>query len=419
MRILFLTQWFDPEPGAIRGLPLAAWLVERGHTVTVVTGFPNYPSGVVYPGYRQSLWHRERVSGVDIIRVPLYPSRDRSAVRRVANFLSFAASASAIGTALSGPADVAYVYHPPPTVGLAALVQKHLRNVPFVYHIADMWPESVTESGMIGSARAQKLVGRVLSRWCERLYRASGGISVLSPGFRRLLLERGVPSDKVEVIYNWADESIFRPGTPDPALADTLGMSGRFNIVYSGNLGPFQRLDVAIEAAARLRHLPEIQLVLIGTGQCEEDLRDQAQRLGLDNVHFLGRQEYTDMGGINDLADVLLVSLDDLPFFAATIPSKTQVAMASGKPIVMAARGDAADMVEKAGAGTTCAPADPDALAAAFEAMYRSSPSDLAAMGASGREFYQRELSMERGGERTEAMLAAVVQSHRAARTGR
>ncbi len=337
----------------------------------------------------------------------------------MANFLSFAASASAIGTALSGPADVAYVYHPPPTVGLAALVQKHLRNVPFVYHIADMWPESVTESGMIGSARAQKLVGRALSRWCERLYRASGGISVLSPGFRRLLLERGVPSDKVEVIYNWADESIFQPGTPDPALADTLGMSGRFNIVYSGNLGPFQRLDVAIDAAARLSHLPEIQLVLIGTGQCEEDLRNQAQRLGLDNVLFLGRQEYTDMGAINDLADVLLVSLDDLPFFAATIPSKTQVAMASGKPIVMAARGDAADMVEKAGAGTTCAPADADALAAAFQAMYRSSSSDLAAMGASGREFYQRELSMERGGERTEAMLAAVVQSHRAARTGR
>jgi glycosyltransferase involved in cell wall biosynthesis len=227
-----------------------------------------------------------------------------------------------------------------------------------------------------------------------------------------LLVERGVPWEKVEVIYNWADEGIFYPGGADASLAAALGMSGRFNVVYSGNLGPFQRLDVAIDAASMLAHLPLFQLVLIGTGQCEADLQAQAGRLGLNNVRFIGRRDYSEMGAINSLADALLVSLDDIPFFEATIPSKTQVAMACGKPIVIAARGDAADMVTKACAGVTCPPADSVALAAAFESMYRRSRSELAGMGARGRLFYEQELSMQRGGELTERMLKAVVDSH-------
>ena len=148
MRIVLLSQWFDPEPGATKGLPLAKWLEERGHTVKVLTGFPNYPGGKVYDGYAIRPWQRQTMDGINVLRVPLYPSHDRSAAGRIANFTSFAVSAATIGTAMIGPADVGYVYHPPPTIGLAAVAMKMLRRIPFAYHIADMWPDTVFESGM-------------------------------------------------------------------------------------------------------------------------------------------------------------------------------------------------------------------------------------------------------------------------------
>src|SRR5580704_14063952 len=130
MRLTFLTQWFDPEPGALRGLPLARELVRQGFEVEVVTGFPNYPGGRIYPGYRMRPWQREVVDGVSVLRVALYPSRDRSAVRRIANYGSFALSAGVLGPALTRPADVLYVYHPPPTSGLAAAAFRAVREVP-------------------------------------------------------------------------------------------------------------------------------------------------------------------------------------------------------------------------------------------------------------------------------------------------
>ena len=251
MRVVFLTQWFDPEPGAVRGLPLARWLAARGHDVQVLTGVPNYPGGRVYPGYRMRLWQREVMDGVPVLRVPLYPSHDPSARGRVANYTSFALSAATLGAALVGRGDVAYVYHPPATVGLPAIVLKALRGIPFVYHIADMWPESVVDSGMLGNGALRRGVERLLSRWCHAVYRHSSTITVLSPGFKQLLVDRGVPADKIRVIYNWTDEAMFFPHGRDETLARELGLDGHFNIVYAGNLGPFQGLSTVVRAATR------------------------------------------------------------------------------------------------------------------------------------------------------------------------
>lgn len=409
MRIAFVTQWFDPEPAAIRGLPLATWLVERGHQVRVVTGYPNYPQGRLYPGYSMGrVVTRETTNGVDVVRVPLYPSHDSSGLRRAANYLSFAASASTLGTLLVGDADVIYAYHPPPTVGAPALLWGRLRRAPVVYHIADMWPDSVTGSGMLppGVGRA---VERALRWWCNRVYRASAAITVLSPGFKRLLVERGVPAEKVSVILNWADEAIFYPRPPDEELARKLGIDGRFNIVYAGNLGPYQNLHRAIEAMQELAHLPDVQLVLVGTGLAEGDLRAMVDRRGMKNVRFLDRRPYSEMGAVSALADVQLVSLAANDFFETTIPSKTQVALAMGRPVLMVARGDAADLVLKAGAGKVVAPDDVEGMAAAIESLYRLGPAALAEMGAQGRDFYLRESSLHVGGERMEELLRQVV----------
>ena len=206
MRILFLSQFFAPEP-FFKGLFFAKGLARLGHKVEVLTDFPNYAGGRVYDGYRASFLQREIMDGIPILRVPLYPSHDRSAFRRSLNCLSLAASAASIGAGLVKPADVMYVCHPPGTIGLPAYVLRLLRGIPFVYDIQDLWPEAVAHSGMLSNRFAMSVID-----YMSRItYRQASHITVLSPGFKRALVKRGVPEEKVSVIYNWCDDEIFKP----------------------------------------------------------------------------------------------------------------------------------------------------------------------------------------------------------------
>jgi len=413
MRVIFLTITFDPEPGALRGLPLAKWLASRGYDIKVLTAFPQYPEGRIYPGYRLRPWQRETMDGIPVLRVPIYPSHDTSAVRRMGTYLSFALASATIGASLIGPADVVYLYEPPPTNGLASLVLKWFRSTPIVHHIADMWPETVIESGMIRGRRTKKITGHILGTWCRFLYRQAQVMTVLSPGFKRLLMQRGVPESKIEVIYNWADEQTFRPVARDLALARELGFEGRFNIVYAGNLGPLQGIDTVVRAAALLKDNAPIQIVLIGTGPKEEQIKRLAAELGASNIRFLNRRQYWEMPKINALADVLLVHLRDIPFLHATIPSKVQVSLASGRPILLGVRGDAADLVREAGAGIVCAPENPAEMARAMVEMSRLSKEELEAMGARGRAYYLSHLSLDIAGQKMDAIFRRVEASRR------
>src|SRR5689334_2905639 len=183
MRILLLSQLFDPEPTS-KGLVFARELAARGHQVEVLTGFPNYPGGKIYPGYRIRPWMREEIEGISILRVALYPSHDKSSFRRVLNYVSFAASAAVLGTAMVRKADVAYVYSPPATIGFAAVILGFLRRVPFVYDIGDLWPDTVAVSGMLSN----RVALRLLDGCCKFVYRGARHIVVISPGFKEQLM---------------------------------------------------------------------------------------------------------------------------------------------------------------------------------------------------------------------------------------
>jgi colanic acid biosynthesis glycosyl transferase WcaI len=405
-----LTISFDPEPGALRGLPLARWLAAKGYQIEVLTGFPQYPEGRIYPGYQLRHYHREMLGGIPILRVPLYPSHDSSGVRRALTYLSFALAASTIGTALIGPADIVYLYDPPPTTGLASLVLKAFRGIPIVHHIGDMWPETVIESGMIRGEYSRRTADFVLGAWCRFLYRQAQVITVLSPGFKKILVARGVRESKIKIIYNWADESTYGPVERDLRLAHELGFDGKFNILYAGNFGPFQAIDTVIRAAELLRSHPEIRIVLMGGGPKDEELRHLAAQLCTENVVFLDRRQYWEMPKINALADVLLVHLRDVPFLRSTIPSKVQVALASGRPTLLAVQGDAADLVEKSGGGIICRSEDPHALATAMLELSRMPKEKLGEMGARGRAFYLNELSLERGGSQMDAIFREMLE---------
>jgi len=405
VRILLLTQWFDPEP-SFKGLLFAQELRRRGHRVSVLTGFPNYPGGKLYPGYRVRAWQRETIDGIEVLRVPLYPSHDRGAAGRVANYLSFALAAAVLGPMLTPEVDVVYVYHPPATVGLAALTFRWLRGVPCVYDVQDLWPDTLLATGMVRGALIPTLVGW----WCAAVYRAVDHIVVLSPGFKRRLIERGVPAAKVDVIYNWCDEpdrTVIPPALP---AEEKAALAGRFNIVFAGNMGPAQDLDTVLRAARLLAAtLPAVQFVLVGGGLDTERLKAIVAAEGATNVIFLPRRPPSAIGAVLAAADVLLVHLRDDPLFAVTIPSKTQAYLAAGRPVLMAVRGDSADLVRQAGAGLACEPGDAGRLVAAVAAFVDLPRDRREAMGRAGRDYYAAQLSLVRGVDHFDRLFAAVA----------
>lgn len=377
----------------------------RGHSVTTITGLPNYPTGKIYPGYHQRPWQREERDGVRVLRLPLYPSHDRSALRRIINYISFAASASCLGPFLCGSADIMWVYHPPLTIGIPAWWIGLTRRIPFVYEIQDMWPETVAATGMMVNASALRMLGGM----AHKIYKCAAAITVISPGFKRNLIAKGVPEDKIHIIPNWADEDIYRPVPPDPNLAAEYGFTGRFNIVFGGNLGAAQAMQNVLAAAALLRDVPAVQFVLIGDGVDEVPLRRQADEQGLKNVRFIGRQPADRMPYFFALADALLIHLKNDPLFEITIPGKTMAYLACARPIICSVAGDAADIVRDAGAGLTCPPEDPRALAQAIRELYALPVEKRKAMGQAGRTVFLEKFERMKLVKRYENLFNDIV----------
>jgi colanic acid biosynthesis glycosyl transferase WcaI len=409
MNILCLTQWFSPEPESSRGLPFAKWLQRRGHKVAVLTGFPNYPSGVLYPGYRLRPRQWEEIEGVRVLRVPLYPNHDRSAIKRSMNYLSFAAAAALIGLPSIGKVDVIYVMATPPTAGLPPLLTRLFSGVPYLFNVTDVWPDAVLDSGMLNGGLTGRMLSRSIDRLCRFVYGQARFVTTISYHCKRLLIERGLREDQVHAIYNWVDEDLFRPLPRDPELTHRLGLEGRFNIVYAGNFGPFQDLHTVIRAAALLRHIPEIQIVLVGTGQLEEQVRAHATEMDLPNVRFIPRMDHRDIPAVCSAADVLLIHLIDRPFLRVTLPSKVQMSLATGRPVLMAAAGESAEVVREARAGLTCEPQNERALADCMEQLYRARPSDREEMAQRGRQFYLDRMSQEVGARTIETLFERAI----------
>ncbi len=391
-RVLLLTQWFDPEP-TFKGLAFARELVRQGFDVEVVTGFPNYPGGKLYPGYKIRLLLQEMIDGVKITRVALYPSHDQSAVGRVMNYVSFSASALVYCLFGAKRPDVIYAYHPPLTVGISAVLIRLFRRIPIVYDIQDMWPDTLRVTGMFSNKRALRIVSAV----CNWVYSNVDQIVVLSPGFKHLLVERGVSEKKIEIIYNWCDEDALNiPASEVPASFPSVD---GFRVVFAGNMGKAQALCSVLDAAELLQQQGHhnIVFVFVGGGVEVENLKKYGQERQLKNVYFLPQVPMSSVGSVLKEADALLVHLKKDPLFKITIPSKTQAYMAVGKPILMALDGDAADLIRECGCGEIAIPENPESIAAAALALQNRSAIELNEMADNSRKFYRDKLALAVG----------------------
>ncbi|MGC6359476.1 glycosyltransferase family 4 protein [Bisgaard Taxon 45] len=399
MKILLLTQWFEPEP-AIKGLAFAKELKAQGHDVQVLTGFPNYPGGKLYEGYRIKCFQKEMIDGIPVLRVPLYPSHDSSALKRILNYVSFAFMAMLFGIFATKKCDVIYAYHPPLTTGIAAVFIKFFRRTPVVYDIQDLWPDTLKATGMLTNDRILSIVDLV----CRFVYQFVDHIVVLSPGFKARLVSKSVPEQKITVIYNWCNDNAL--STTQPSSNPQINLAKhKFNIVFAGNMGKAQALDTILDVALKMSRYEDIHFVFVGSGTETERLKERKTHDGLNNVSFIPRVPMSEVGNILKQADVLLVHLKQDKLFEITVPSKIQAYMAIGKPIVVAVPGDAANLVMSAKCGETAISENSESIEHAILTIYNLSQSERETLGNNGKAFYFNELSLKKGTEKFIALF--------------
>lgn len=397
MRFCFVTPYYPPEVGApqTRIHELALRLVRRGHQVQVLTALPNYPSGIVPPEYRDRAGTWEQLDGVDVFRTWIFATPNRGFLLRILNHLSF--MAMAIGAVpRMGPCDVVYVESPPLFDGVAGWVLAQAKGARIFFNVADLWPRSAVELGMVKN-RVLVKVAELLERWC---YKTADRVLCVTLGIERDLRAEGVS----QAVYfpNGVDTARFESGE-GTAFRREHGWQDRFLIVYAGTHGISQSLDTAVQAAGMLAGT-EVHFAFIGDGAEKPRL----QALAPDNVTFLDPLPRERMPEVLAASDAVLVSLRDLPLFAGAVPSKTYEAMAAARPVLLCAAGEVADLVELAGCGVVVRPEDPSALAEAVASL-AGDPARRKQMGENGLAFVREVFDRDRLAERFEGLAREIA----------
>jgi colanic acid biosynthesis glycosyl transferase WcaI len=403
--VTLICQWYAPEPVAQPGW-IAQAIARLGVGVEVLTGIPNYPTGRVQGDY--SAWRAvsEDVDGVTVHRTPEFPSHDANAARRILNYLSWALSSTVFGQRHLKRRNVALVYSSPATAALPALVARALHGVPYVLLVQDIWPDSIFASGLL-RGRTARVAEAIVDRFVAATYRRAAHIAVISPGMVDLLASRGVPKDKISLIYNWI-EADHATAPAESTLRHQLGLSSDdFVVMYAGNHGAAQALDSAVDAFALIPESERCHLVMVGDGIEKRRLRQQAERTCPGRVHFLSPQPRASMAGIMAAADVHLVSLADEPLFAVTMPSKVQSILSAGQPLLVASNGDAAKVAAESGAGLSAGAEDPQGLADAVQRFRKLPVGERRVMGMRGRKFYESHMSEKVGARQLVDVLGA------------
>jgi colanic acid biosynthesis glycosyl transferase WcaI len=352
------------------------------------------------------------MEGIHVMRVPLYPSHDTSAFRRILNYVSFGITSLIAGLLVVSRKDVIYACGPPVTIGVSAALISLIRRIPFVYDIQDLWPDSLGATGMFNNSFGSKIIGNI----CKWVYSRATHISVQSLGVKERLISRRVPEAKVSVIFNWCDEvSIVTKSIKinEPSQSNNnLMPSPTFDVLFAGNMGKAQDIDAVLEAGRLLQiETPSIRLLLLGEGIEVPRLKKYVKIKNITNVSFIPRVPMAEAGAYLARADVLLVHLKDDPLFKITIPAKTQAYMATGKAIVMAVAGDASRLVLESNAGICAQPSNARSIANAIQKMAILSPRELKKMGENGQSFYWHNMSLDVGARRFFAIFTNALEA--------
>ena len=392
MKVLFVSQYFVPVMGApaVRTYDNCRRWVKDGHDVQVLTGHPNHPTGKLYPGYKMSMWQREEIDGIDVLRMFTYLTPNKGKFRRIIQYVLFL-FVSIIGSFGCAKPDIVIGTSPQFLVALAAWVISVFKRVPFVFEVRDLWPDSILA---VGALKNPLIIGFL--RMIERLlYNKAAKIVVVTHAFKERLIEMGVDEAKIEVVTNSVDVKLFVPREACPQIRKEHNLEGKFVVSYIGTHGMAHDLDTVLNTAHELRHDDKMHFVFVGEGAEKQRLKKKRTQMRLNNVTFVDRQTREQMPAWLATTDLHLVHLKANSLFKTVIPSKIFEIMGMGKPMVIAVDGEARRIVEKAESGKFSQPGNPKELAKTISEM-AADPDKMKEMGERGREsalnVYNRDL---------------------------
>lgn len=410
MHILFLTDNFPPEVNApaTRTYEHCRIWAAAGHRVTVITCAPNFPKGEVFEGYRNRLWQREDMDGIDVIRVWTFITANEGFLRRSLDYISFMVTAIPAALAVR-KVDILVATSPQFFCPCAGYVVGLLKRRPWVFELRDLWPESIRAVGAMKNER--------LLHWLERvelfLYRRAAAIVAVTESFRKNLISRGIESEKIHVVTNGADLSRFTPREKDQTLAGQLSLDGKIVVGYVGTHGMAHGLSTVLEAAKLVQGDPsgkDIRFLLLGDGAEKAKLKREAESLGLTNLLFVDTVSRSEVPRYWSLLDLSVIHLKKAALFETVVPSKLFECMAMGLPVLHGVEGESARIVERHGVGLVFSPEDATALAQAMLTL-AADPGRRAELGRRGveaaRSFDRKNLAMR--------MLAILDQAGRRA----
>jgi colanic acid biosynthesis glycosyl transferase WcaI len=404
VKLLYVSQYFPPEMGApaARAVELTRHWAQAGHDVSVLTGFPNHPTGVVPEEWRSRLRHLayyEKIGRVDVFRTWLWPLPNRKAHERMRNYASFCLSAAVRGMSLARP-DVVIATSPQLLVALSGWWLAFVKRVPFVFEVRDLWPESLSA---VGAGSEHSFLYRSLSAIANFLYRRADRIVVVSPAFKDHLVGRcNVPPEKIAIVENGVETNVFSPvsDSANRALRHDLGIKeNNFLVCYVGTLGMAHGLETLLDAAEGLKKRNSgVEFLVIGEGAEKERIKRQAEARGLVSVRFLDQQPRESIPAFISASDACLVLLKKTDVFKTVIPTKMLEFMSCARPVILGVDGQARKIVEDAGAGVVIEPENPAALVSAIRQL--EADRELGrALGQKGREYIVRYLSRRKTAE--------------------
>jgi len=396
VKILYVSQYFSPETGApaARAAELAQYWVQDGHEVTVLTGFPNHPNGIVLPNYRGMLRRpvmREEISGVKVVRTWLFPFPNRKAHERMLNYSSFCVSAATTGMFLPRP-DVLIATSPQLLVGLSGWWLARLKGAPFVFEVRDLWPESLVAVGM---SNANSMLSRSLGSIAGFLYRRADHVVVVTPAFEDYLVRSWhVPAEKISVVENGVNTDLFSPRL-DNVLRSELAIDEKFVVSYIGTMGMAHGLDTLVEVATELRQTaPEVLFLMVGEGADKARIIQFAGSRRLSNMRFINQQPREKVPEFISASDVCLVPLKKTELFKTVVPTKMLEFMSCARPVILGVDGQARRILDLAAAGIFVEPQNATPLAQAIRKL-ATNPVLRETLGHNGRRYVVENFSRQ------------------------
>lgn len=384
MNIAIFSHYFTPEIGApsARIHDMARHWIAMGHEVQVITGFPNHPTGHIYPGHRAGRYAVDIIDGITVHRNWTYITPNRGFIKKSVGHITLWVSSRILSLPRMKRPDVVIGTSPTFFAAMSAAAAAKRFRVPFVMEVRDLWPACFVDLGVIRNPN----VIRLLEMWELSLYRKANHIVTVTSAFKDDLVRRSVPITKVTTILNGADEEFWVPQEPTGVLDLAAGGSSGFNVLYIGAHGISQALSCILEAAREFKATDSVRFFFVGEGAEKAYLQSFATQMGLLNVHFLDPVDKEGVRACYADADICLVPLRNIPIFKGFIPSKMFEILAMGRPIIASLNGEAADILEASRGALIVPPEKPRLIASAIRQILER-PSLAASLSYHGRAF--------------------------------